>query len=74
MKEKIKKLIDDVRPNLQADGGDAEFVDFDAKTGVVKVRLQGACGSCPMAAITLKNGIEKYVKEQIPQVKSVERV
>lgn len=74
MKEQIIALIQKVRPALQADGGDVEFVDFDEKTGVVSVKLKGACGSCPMATMTLKNGIEAYLKENLPQVTSVERV
>lgn len=74
MKEKIKELLEQVRPTLQADGGDVEFVDFDEKTGIVTVRLQGACGSCPMATITLKNGIERYIKAQLPEVTSVEKI
>ena len=73
MKEQIIALIQKVRPALQADGGDVEFVDFNEQTGVVTVRLQGSCGSCPMATMTLKNGIEAYLKENIPQVTSVER-
>ena len=73
MKEQITTLLQKVRPMLQADGGDVEFVDFDEKTGIVKVRLQGTCGSCPMATITLKNGIEKYLKENCPAITSVER-
>ena len=74
MKEQIIALIQKVRPALQADGGDVEFVDFDEKTGVVSVKLKGACGSCPMATMTLKNGIEAYLRENLPQVTSVERV
>jgi len=74
MKEKIAQLLQKVRPMLQADGGDVEFVDFDEPTGIVTVRLKGACGTCPMATVTLKNGIEKYLKEAIPQITSVERV
>lgn len=74
MKEKIKELLEQVRPTLQADGGDVEFVDFDEKTGIVTVKLQGACGSCPMATITLKNGIERYIKAQLPEVTAVEKI
>ena len=70
MKEKIQKALDKIRPMLQADGGDVEFVDV--KDGVVKVRLQGACAGCPMSQMTLKNGIEKILKKEIPEVKSVE--
>jgi len=73
MKEQIVALLQKVRPTLQADGGDVEFVDFNEQTGVVTVKLKGACGSCPMATMTLKNGIEAYLKENIPQVTAVER-
>jgi Fe-S cluster biogenesis protein NfuA len=71
VQEKIKETIDKIRPMLQADGGDVEFVDF--KDGVVTVRLQGACAGCAMAQMTLKNGIEKLLKQAIPEVKSVEQ-
>lgn len=74
MKEQIIALLQKVRPALQADGGDVEFVDFNEATGVVTVKLKGACGSCPMATMTLKNGIEKYLKEAIPQITSVEKI
>jgi len=70
MKEKVKKALDKIRPMLQADGGDVELVDVE--DGVVKVRLQGACAGCPMSQMTLKNGIEKMLKEAIPEIKSVE--
>jgi len=70
MKEKVQKALDKIRPMLQADGGDVEFVDV--QDGVVTVRLQGACAGCPMSQMTLKNGIEKILKEQIPEIKSVE--
>ena len=70
MKEQVQKELDKVRPSLQADGGDVELVSVD--DGVVKVRLQGACKGCPMSQMTLKNGIEKFLKEQIPAIKSVE--
>ena len=71
MQEKIQKIIDKIRPALQADGGDVEFVDFE--DGVVKVRLKGACAGCPMSQMTLKNGIERLLKQEIPEVKSVEQ-
>ncbi len=71
MIEKVKAALEKVRPNLQADGGDVEFRSVSAD-GVVKVKLTGACGSCPMAQMTLKNGIEKFLKKEIPEVKSVE--
>lgn len=70
MREKVKAILDDVRPALQADGGDVELVEVDDE-GVVKVRLQGACSGCPMASMTLKNGIERTLKEAIPEVKEV---
>jgi Fe-S cluster biogenesis protein NfuA len=72
MKEKIQAVIDKIRPMLQADGGDVELVDV--VDGVVTVKLQGACAGCPMSQITLKNGIERFLKKEIPEVKSVERV
>jgi Fe-S cluster biogenesis protein NfuA len=72
MKEKVNEALEQVRPSLQADGGDVELVDV--VDGVVKVRLKGSCSGCPMSALTLKNGIERYLKQQIPEVKSVEQV
>ncbi len=74
MIDKIKQALDDIRPSLQADGGDIEFVNFDDGDGVVEVRLTGACFGCPMSQITLKQGVEKYLKDTIPEVKSVEAV
>lgn len=73
MKEKVKNVLDKVRPFLQQDGGDVEFVDCD-ENGVVKVRLRGACGGCPGALYTLKNGIERTLKQEVPEVKEVIRV
>jgi Fe-S cluster biogenesis protein NfuA len=70
MKEDVQRIIDRIRPVLQADGGDVELIDV-GDDGVVKVRLTGACHGCPMAFMTLKNGIEKALKEEIPAVKSV---
>ena len=72
MKEKVQAAIDKVRPMLQADGGDVELVDVEG--GLVKVRLKGACAGCPMSQMTLKNGIERILKEQVPGVESVENV
>lgn len=71
MKEKIKEVIEKIRPYLQADGGDIELVDVDEKTGIVKVRLLGVCGGCPMSMITLKAGVEQRIKKEIPEVKEV---
>jgi Fe-S cluster biogenesis protein NfuA len=73
MKEEVAKVLDMVRPALQADGGDVELVDV-TDDGVVSVRLTGACGSCPMSTMTLKMGIEKTLKEKVPAVKSVVQV
>jgi Fe-S cluster biogenesis protein NfuA len=69
MKEKIQIAIDRIRPSLQADGGDVELVDV--KDGIVSVRLTGACGGCPMATMTLKDGIERVIREDVPEVKEV---
>jgi Fe-S cluster biogenesis protein NfuA len=73
MKEEVRKVIDEIRPNLQADGGDIELVDVTAD-GIVKVRLRGACSGCPGAAFTLKNGVERVLKQRIPAVKGIENV
>jgi len=70
MKEKVQKAIDLIRPNLQADGGDVELVDVSSD-GIVKVKLTGACHGCPMAQMTLKAGIEKVIKTQVPEIKEV---
>jgi Fe-S cluster biogenesis protein NfuA len=72
MREKVEKVLTEIRPLLQADGGDVELVDV--VDGVVKVRLKGACHGCPGAMYTLKNGIEQRLKTIIPEVKSVEAV
>ena len=72
MKEKIEEALGTIRPLLQADGGDVELVEVDG--GTVKVRLTGACGGCPMAQMTLKQGIERRLKEMVPEVESVESV
>ena len=73
MKEEVEKVLELVRPGLQADGGDVELVDV-TEDGVVKVRLKGACGSCPMSTMTLKMGIERAVKEKLPGIKEVVQV
>lgn len=72
MKERVEKALDKIRPALQADGGNIELVDI--VDGVVKVKLMGACAGCPGAQMTLKMGVEKALKEEIPEVKSVESV
>ena len=70
MEEQVKTALENVRPSLQADGGDVEFVSVDDE-GTVSVKLTGACGSCPMSQMTLKMGIENYLKKEVPQVKAV---
>ncbi len=71
MKKQVKEILEKIRPSLQADGGDVELIDVDEKTGIVKVKLQGACAHCPMSQMTLKNGIEAKLKEEIKEVKEV---
>ena len=72
MKEQVQEVLDRIRPQLQADGGDVALVDV--KDGVVSVQLQGACVGCTMSTITLKNGIERLLKQEIPSVKEVVNV
>ncbi len=72
MREQVENVINQIRPMLQADGGDIELVDVE--DGVVKVRLQGACAGCPGAQMTLKMAVERKLKEQIPEVERVEPV
>ncbi|MGE5254578.1 MAG: NifU family protein [Planctomycetaceae bacterium] len=70
MKEEVQKIIDEIRPALQADGGNIELIEV-GEDGVVKVKLTGACGSCPMSQLTLKRGVEARLKAKVPQVKEV---
>lgn len=72
MEERIKEVLEKIRPSLQADGGDIEYVGYE--NGIVKVTLQGACGTCPMSQMTLKNGVERLLKQEIPEIDSVENV
>ncbi len=69
MKAKVQAVIDKIRPLLQRDGGDIQLIDV--VEGVVKVKLQGACGSCPMNAMTLKMGVERQLKQELPEIKEV---
>lgn len=71
LKERVETELNKVRPSLRADGGDVELVDVSDE-GFVKVRLTGACKGCPMSQMTLRNGIEKFLKQNIPDVKGVE--
>jgi len=73
MKEKVQAVLEKVRPMLQSDGGDVELVEV-TDGGIVKVRLTGACKGCPMSQQTLKNGIERIVLKEIPEIKGVESV
>ena len=70
----VKKVLEKVRPSLQMDGGDVHFIDFNAKSGVLKVELMGHCAHCPMSAITLKQGIEAEIKRKVKGVKEVRAV
>jgi len=70
LEEQVKDALNNVRPSLQADGGDVEFVSLSGD-GTVSVKLTGACGCCPMSQMTLKMGIEQYLKKEIPEVSAV---
>jgi len=72
MRDKVEKAIEKIRPFLQRDGGDIELVDVS--DGVVKVKLRGACSGCPMSHMTLKQGVEKAIKEEVPEITKVEAV
>lgn len=71
MKNRVEKVIEKIKPILAADGGSVELVSVDEKSGVVTVRLTGACGCCPHAAMTLKGVVERMVREEVPEVKEV---
>jgi Fe-S cluster biogenesis protein NfuA len=71
MEKKVKVVIDKIKPMLEADGGSIELVNVDEKNGIVKVKLVGACGSCPFSVMTLKNFVERTIKEEIPEVREV---
>ena len=69
MKEKVEAALEKIRPSLQADGGDVELVDV--QDGIVTVRLTGACGSCPMSTMTLRMGVERVIKQEVPEIKEL---
>ena len=71
MGEQVKEAIEGIRPLLQADGGDIQLVDVNESTGVVSVRLQGACKGCPHAAMTISQGVERILKQKVPEVQEV---
>lgn len=70
MREKIEEALESIRPSLMADGGNVELVDV-SEDGTVKVRMTGACGSCPMSQMTLSQGIEKAIRRHVPEVKEI---
>jgi Fe-S cluster biogenesis protein NfuA len=71
VREEVEKALDLIRPALENDGGNVELIDVDEATGTVKVKLVGACGSCPMSQMTLRMGVERVLKERVPAVKEV---
>ncbi len=71
-RDRIEEVLESIRPALHADGGDVELIDFDEDEGVVQVRLMGACGSCPISMMTLRQGIERRLVLQVPQVRTVQ--
>jgi Fe-S cluster biogenesis protein NfuA len=73
LKEKVEKALESVRPHLQADGGNVELIDV-TEDGIVKVKLTGACGSCPMSAMTLQYGVTNAIKQAVPEVKEVQSI
>ncbi len=70
-REKIEAVLESIRPALRTDGGDVEFIDFDEDDGIVQLRLMGACGSCPVSTMTLKQGIERRIIMAVPEVKGI---
>lgn len=74
MNEKIEAVLEQIRPALRMDGGGIELVGYDADTGVVQVRMQGACVGCPMSQVTLKMGVEAALQDAIPEIKEVQAV
>ena len=71
IRERVEEALNGIRPALQADGGDIELIDVDEKEGIVRVQLQGACSGCPSAEITLAMGVERAIKEKVPEIKQV---
>lgn len=72
IEKRVEKVLDEIKPRIQADGGDIELVEVEKNT--VRVRLKGACAGCPMAALTLKQGVERVIKAKVPEIISVEAV
>lgn len=69
--ERVEKVLDKIRPYIQSDGGDISLVSVDEASGIVKVTLTGACGTCPSSTATLKGGVERMVRQEIPEIKEV---
>ncbi|MCE5254997.1 MAG: NifU family protein [Actinomycetia bacterium] len=74
MRDRVEKALDLIRPALENDGGNVELVDVDEAAGIVKLKLVGACGSCPMSQLTLRMGVERVLKEQVPEIVEVQAV
>ncbi len=74
MKDKVKKILEQIRPSLQADGGDVELIKVDEKSGIVTVKLQGACRGCPMSQLTLQEGIGRALKAKVKGVKEIKAI
>jgi Fe-S cluster biogenesis protein NfuA len=74
VRDRVEKALDKIRPALENDGGNVELVDVDEEKGIVKVKLVGACGSCPMSQMTLRMGVERVLKEEIPEIAEVQAV
>ncbi len=74
LKNRVEKAIEELRPRLQADGGDIELADVDEEKGVVKIKFKGACAGCPMSQMTLQLGVETFLKKKIPEIKWVEAI
>ena len=72
VENRVRKALQDIRPQIQADGGDIDLVAVE--NGIVKVKLRGACAGCPMSALTLKQGVEAHIKKNVPEIKKVEAV
>ena len=71
IREKIEQVLDSIRPALRSDGGDVELIDFDEEDGIVQLRLMGACGSCPVSTLTLRQGIERRLMMAVPEVRAI---
>lgn len=70
-RDKIEAVLDSIRPALRSDGGDVEFIDFDEEDGIVQLRLMGACGTCPVSTMTLRQGIERRLMLAVPEIKGI---